>query len=105
MSSAENAERRSWKARKSIRGLVLPLEQDDRGNVVRCSIITDDDEEFEVFDDEQGRELCEYVDDEVVAKGIVRFDSDGPDRIRVEWFRAVEWEDDLEDDHRDYDDF
>jgi len=101
MNANTNAARRAWSVHKTVRGLVLPVEQDEDGNLVRCSIITDDDDEFEVHDDDQGRELCLYVDEEVVAKGIVRYDQDGPDRMRVDSFRTVEWEDDLDEDEYD----
>lgn len=54
-----------------IRGVVLPMDWDDQGNVVRIAISSHDEMEYMVEKDDKGRELLAFIRKEVEVSGEV----------------------------------
>ncbi|HUV50573.1 MAG TPA: hypothetical protein VMW78_06095 [Anaerolineae bacterium] len=81
-------------------GFVSPIEEDD--TVVGIEISTDDDD-YLVELNKQGKDLFNYLNEDVEVKGIVTKDKDDNYKINVTSFEAFETEDDEIDDD-DYDD-
>lgn len=81
-------------------GFVSPIEKDDM--VVGVEISTDDDD-YLVELNKQGKDLFNYLDEDVEVKGIVTKDKDDNYKITVNSFEVLGNEDDEIDDD-DYDD-
>jgi len=55
----------------SIKGIVLPVNWDEKGNIVALALSTHEEDEYRIEPDEKGQELLAFVRDEVVVTGIV----------------------------------
>jgi hypothetical protein len=55
----------------TIRGVVCPIEWSDEGRVERISIMTWDEDEYEVSPEDAGQDLVEYTNRVVTARGHV----------------------------------
>jgi len=55
----------------SIKGIVLPVNWDEKGNIVALALSTHEEDEYRIETDEKGRELLAFVRDEVMITGIV----------------------------------
>lgn len=73
-----------------IRGVVSPVDWDDEDHVTAISIFTSDDAEYAVELNSLGRDLLDFLDEEVVVHGIVRVDAEGVQTVRVKEFDLVE---------------
>lgn len=71
------ARKRLKKKKATISGLVTPTEWDDSDQASRVNIVTDDEEVFEVYDDDTGQQLLDYLFETVRAFGFKERDSDG----------------------------
>ena len=66
----------------TIRGLVIPADWDEKGNVVGVAISTFDENEYLVDRDEESEGLLSIIREEVKVSGIVR-EERGKKRFRV----------------------
>jgi hypothetical protein len=55
-----------------IRGIVIPTEWDEQGNVAAVSIAAHDEEEYRVGMDDKGKELAVFLREQVEVSGFVR---------------------------------
>ena len=69
----------------NIRGIITPALWDERGETVRISLSTFDEEVYLIDDDEKGKELMTLIREEVEIKGNV-INKDGIKGIRVNGF-------------------
>ncbi len=61
----------------TIRGIVLPVVWDERGNGVDFAILTHDEDEYRIAKNGKGRDLMAYVREEVEVRGLVSRDRNG----------------------------
>ena len=84
---------------KTITGIVTAIEWDEKEKVTAVAInvvVVENDEESEedyrVLDNEKGKELFNYIDQEVVATGTVSMDEDGNKSILISEYSVTESE-------------
>ncbi|UCF73659.1 MAG: hypothetical protein JSW35_04210 [Deltaproteobacteria bacterium] len=70
--------------RVTIKGLVIPVDWDEKGTVVAVAISTHDEKEYLIDRDEKGRELLHFIQQEVQASGILRESEDKKKIIAVQ---------------------
>jgi hypothetical protein len=56
----------------TIRGIVIPLEWDERDNVIAYGITTHKEKEYLIDNDHKGRELIDHMQCDVEVTGVVR---------------------------------
>jgi hypothetical protein len=56
----------------SVRGVIIPVKWDERGNVTAVAISTHDEEEYLIDGRERGEELKTFIREEVELTGPVR---------------------------------
>jgi hypothetical protein len=66
----------------AIQGLIIPVDWDDRGNVIAIAISTFDEDEYLINMDEMGKELMGYLREEIEISGQYLVKS-GKEMIRV----------------------
>jgi hypothetical protein len=72
MPEKESAEKKKKDSQlTSIKGIVLPVNWDEKGNIVALALSTHEEDEYLIEVDEKGQELMAFVRDEVVVTGIV----------------------------------
>ena len=71
----------------TVRGLVIPAEWDDRGNVIALAISTFDEDEYIIEKNREEERLYPFIRKEIEARGIIR-DSDGKKRIEVRDYKT-----------------
>jgi len=74
----------------TIRGLILPVEWDDRGSIVAATISTDFEEEYLIDQNVRGEELIAYLRQKVKVAGFVREDELGKKVIAVKQYEVLE---------------
>ena len=55
----------------TITGFVVPVDWDEHGTVVVISIVTNSFEKYILADDKKGKELVNFIDEEVRVEGVV----------------------------------
>jgi len=70
----------------TIRGLIVPSEWDDKGNVTSISISTFHEDEYVVDKDSAGKKLLPYMREGVEASGFVR-EEEGIKKIKIKKYR------------------
>jgi hypothetical protein len=65
-----------------IRGIVIPVEWDERGNVISVAISSQDEDEYLIENQEKGRELRAFSREEVEVFGVLTEEGDRK-RIKV----------------------
>lgn len=60
----------------SIRGIVVPVDWDEKGNVITAAISCQDEVEYQLDNNKKGSELLSLAQEEVEAIGIVRENGD-----------------------------
>lgn len=70
-----------------IRGIVIPAEWDEHGNVISLAISTPSEEEFLIEDNEKAKELRRHMHEEVEVHAAVVEDVEGNKRIMVKGYR------------------
>ena len=60
----------------SIRGIVVPVDWDEKGNAIAAAISCQDEVEYQIDNNIKGSELLSLVQEEVEAIGIVRENGD-----------------------------
>ena len=56
----------------TIRGIVLPVDWDEKGRVIAAALSTHKEEEYLIDHDYKGRKLMDYIQHEVEVSGVVR---------------------------------
>ena len=74
----------------TIRGLIMPMDWDDRGNVTGVTISTSLEEEYRIELDRRGEELLGFVRQRVKASGKVRLDAQGREVLMVDAYQILE---------------
>jgi len=60
----------------TIRGIVIPVDWDEKGNVVAAAISTNDEDEYFIDKDHKGEELLHFIQEEVEVSGVARENED-----------------------------
>lgn len=81
---------------RSIIGIVVPEDWDERGNVIRVAIKTLDYQEYVVEHNQMGKELLAFVDNKVRVGGTVRERLDGDIIISVKSYEPARENDEYE---------
>jgi 5S rRNA maturation endonuclease (ribonuclease M5) len=55
-----------------IRGIVIPVDWDERGTVIAAALSTHKEEEYLIDRDCKGREIIDHIQHEVEVRGVVR---------------------------------
>ena len=66
----------------TIHGLIIPIEWDERGNVIAVSVSTFDEDEYVIERDEMGKRLISFLREEIEISGLYRLKG-GRKMIRV----------------------
>jgi hypothetical protein len=74
----------------TIRGLIVPMDWDDRGSITGVAISTPFEEEYRIELDQRGKELLGFIRGRVTASGVVTLDADGRKVIMVETYQIIE---------------
>jgi len=56
----------------TIRGIVIPVDWDEKGKVVATAISTYNEDEYLIDNNHKGKELLHYIQEEVQVTGIMR---------------------------------
>jgi hypothetical protein len=86
-----------------IFGIVNSLEWDKDDNILSIEISTEEDD-YVVAPDDIGKELFDFVGEEVEATGVVTKGKDGELRIKVVTYEVLDYDDDFDDDDDEDDD-
>jgi len=74
----------------TIRGLIVPMDWDQRGTIKGVAISTPSEEEYRIELDRRGEELLAFVRARVRASGMVTLDAQGRKVIVVETYQIIE---------------
>jgi len=75
---------------KTVRGLVIPVDWDDKGNVTATAISTHLEEEYLVDQDAWGEALLAFLRQRVKVSGSVALKKDGKKVITVKKYELLE---------------
>lgn len=67
-----NSADKTGKDKTLIRGLVIPADWDETGNVVAVSIATFNEAKYIVSDNQAGKELLDFIEHEVAVVGTLK---------------------------------
>lgn len=56
----------------TIRGIVIPVDWDEKGTVIAAALSTHNEEEYSIDRDYKGEELLRYIQKEVQVSGVAR---------------------------------
>jgi hypothetical protein len=88
--------------KRTITGIVVPEDWDEKGNVIRVAIKTFDSQEYVVEYNKKGKELLAFVDNKVRVGGTVRERLDGDMVISVNSYVPIkENDEDREDEYKE----
>jgi hypothetical protein len=73
-----------------IRGLLVPVDWDEKGNITETAVSTYLEEEYLIERNARGEELLPFLRQRVKVIGLVRMDDRGRKVIRVEEYDVVE---------------
>ena len=77
-------------SRTTVRGLVIPVDWDDKGNVTATAISTHLEEEYLVDQDAWGEALLAFLRQRVKVSGSVALKKDGKKVITVKKYEVLE---------------
>jgi hypothetical protein len=72
----------------SIKGILVPVDWDDKGNVIKAAILTANEDEYIIEENEKGKKLLGLMQQVVEIKGVVREEA-GRKIITVELFQQT----------------
>jgi hypothetical protein len=72
----------------SIKGILIPVDWDDKGNVIKAAILTANEDEYIVEENEKGKKMLGLMQQVVEIKGVVREEA-GHKIITVELFQQA----------------
>ena len=75
----------------NIKGILIPVDWDDKGNVTKAAILTANEDEYIVEEKEKGKKLLGLMQQVVEIKGVVREEA-GNKIITVEKFQQAKRE-------------
>jgi len=74
----------------TVRGLIIPMDWDDQGNVTGVAISTSLEEEYRIELDRRGEELLAFVREQVKASGKIKLDAQGAKVMMVDTYQILE---------------
>ena len=74
----------------SIRGLLVPVDWDEKGNITKTAVSTYFEEEYLIETNVRGEELLPFLRQMVKVIGFVRMDERGRKVVRVEEYEVIE---------------
>ena len=74
----------------TIRGLLVPVDWDERGNITETAVSTYFEEEYLIQRNDRGEALKPFLREKVKVVGLVRVDERGKKVLRVEEFEVIE---------------
>ena len=74
----------------TIRGLLVPVDWDERGNITETAVSTYFEEEYLIERNARGEALLPFLREKVKVVGLVRVDERGKKVLRVEEFEVIE---------------
>ena len=83
-------EKRDVSTLATVRGLVVPVDWDDKGNVTATAILTHLEEEYLVDQDAWGEALLAFLRQRVKVSGSVALKKDGKKVITVKKYEVLE---------------
>jgi hypothetical protein len=72
----------------SIKGILIPVDWDDKGNVIKAAILTANEDEYIVEENEKGKKMLRLMQRVVKVGGVVREEA-GNKLIKVEKFHQT----------------
>jgi hypothetical protein len=72
----------------SIKGILIPVDWDDKGNVIKAAILTANEDEYIVEENEKGKKMLSLMRRVVKVGGVVREEA-GNKLIKVEKFHQT----------------
>jgi len=60
----------------TIRGIVIPVDWDEKGKVIAAAVSTYTEDEYLIDNDHKGRELLHFIQEGVEVRGIARQNKD-----------------------------
>ena len=73
-----------------IRGLLVPVDWDERGNITETAVSTYFEEEYRIERNVRGESLLPFLRQKVKVIGLVRIDKRGRKVVRVEEYEVIE---------------
>jgi hypothetical protein len=70
-----------------VRGIVIPVDWDDEGNVLAAAISSPDEQEYLIKQDAKGKELVRLMRQEIEVSGVVRKGIKGCNTVTVKDYR------------------
>ena len=80
----------STKGSSTIRGLLLPVDWDERGNITETAVSTYFEEEYLIESNARGEALLPFLRQKVKVVGLVSMDERGRKVVRVEEYEVFE---------------
>ena len=74
----------------TIRGLLVPVDWDERGNITETAVSTYFEEEYLIERNARGEALLPFLRHKVKVAGVVRMDDRGRRVIRVKEYEVIE---------------
>lgn len=71
----------------TVRGLVVPVDWDEKGNALAAAISTPDEQEYVIQQDEKGKELLKFIRHDVEVYGVVRKAIKGRKAVTVKSYK------------------
>ena len=73
-----------------IRGLLVPVDWDEEGNITEIAVSTYFEEEYLIEKNARGEEMLPFLRQKVKVIGLVRMNDSGRRVVRVEEFEVIE---------------
>jgi 5S rRNA maturation endonuclease (ribonuclease M5) len=74
----------------TIRGILVPADWDERGNIIATSVMTYFEEDYLIEQNPRGEELLPYIRQKIKVRGVVRCQENGKKVVTVEDFEILE---------------
>ena len=74
----------------TIRGLLVPVDWDEKGNIIKTAVSTYFEEEYLIEKNVRGEALLPFLRQKVKVIGFVRMDERGRKVVRVEEYEVIE---------------
>jgi hypothetical protein len=74
----------------TIRGLLVPIDWDEKGNITEIAVSTYFEEEYLIEKNVRGEEMLPFLRQKVKVIGFVRMDERGRKIVRVEEYEVIE---------------
>ncbi len=55
----------------TLKGIIIPVDWDNKGNVIAVAISTDREEEYLICNDDKGKGLFQFIQDLVMVRGTI----------------------------------